>query len=511
MEKIAAVLWCVVVAGMFRIGTSQMLLPSAEREVLSGLGQAVAAILEGIPDSKCIPIFFIDGTTSHVTVMKELGQSTRNPWGVGVFEVAVDGQDANVTQAQLSRVVDEARRLRRLSWCVMVVVASNDPTFLTAYAQKSLKGRLLVWETRQLLVTSYTSRELRAALTSHWTFSMTNTMLMNVEYGFHMLRCGVYVYLPYSPRGAKVVEVAYWTFPQGLVYIASLPLFPEKFSNFYGSTVNVTALPYAPYWMTSGEGNNTKHYGIDYNQITTLAQALNFKFFVLPSANWDEVTDQVEARKSFIASIVYVVLPNRLEKYDFTHTFDYSPFCFGMAKPTLKPQWQSLYYPLANEVWAAVIATAVVECVALLMIIRVGLAWKNRHGGLDFGAVIQEVIGTLLGQGFTGKLSTSRSNRLLVALWLVFAFILGTAYRGNLTASLTLPKYPPRPETVEELVKHIDRATIEPYGISYKQFFTKSESKVFSALGKLMAVGVNIIDGYNDALKMKRVSHFLLK
>ncbi|KAG7162440.1 putative variant ionotropic glutamate receptor-like 8 [Homarus americanus] len=112
----------------------------------------------------------------------------------------------------------------------MVVVASNDPTFLTAYAQKSLKGRLLVWETRQLLVTSYTSRELRAALTSHWTFSMTNTMLMNVEYGFHMLRCGVYVYLPYSPRGAKVVEVAYWTFPQGLVYIASLPLFPEKFS-----------------------------------------------------------------------------------------------------------------------------------------------------------------------------------------------------------------------------------------------------------------------------------------
>ncbi|KAG7162441.1 hypothetical protein Hamer_G007981, partial [Homarus americanus] len=109
MEKIAAVLWCVVVAGMFRIGTSQMLLPSAEREVLSGLGQAVAAILEGIPDSKCIPIFFIDGTTSHVTVMKELGQSTRNPWGVGVFEVAVDGQDANVTQAQLSRVVDEAR------------------------------------------------------------------------------------------------------------------------------------------------------------------------------------------------------------------------------------------------------------------------------------------------------------------------------------------------------------------------------------------------------------------
>lgn len=34
----------------------------------------------------------------------------------------------------------------------------------------------------------------------------------------------------------------------------------------------------------------------------------------------------------------------------------------------------------------------------------------------------------------------------------MFAFIVGTAYRGNLTASLTAPKYPARPETLKELV-----------------------------------------------------------
>lgn len=39
-----------------------------------------------------------------------------------------------------------------------------------------------------------------------------------------------------------------------------------------------------------------------------------------------------------------------------------------MAKPTLKPQWQSLYNPMANEVWAAILATTFLMCVALVMV-----------------------------------------------------------------------------------------------------------------------------------------------
>ncbi|XP_069951452.1 uncharacterized protein [Cherax quadricarinatus] len=52
---------------------------------------------------------------------------------------------------------------------------------------------------------------------------------------------------------------------------------------------NITALPYAPYWMTNQEGNSIRYSGTDFNQITTTAQALNFTLNVLPSENWDEV------------------------------------------------------------------------------------------------------------------------------------------------------------------------------------------------------------------------------
>ncbi|KAG7162364.1 Ionotropic receptor 93a-like 14 [Homarus americanus] len=176
-----------------------------------------------------------------------------------------------------------------------------------------------------------------------------------------------------------------------------------------------------------------------------------------------------------------------------------------MAKPTLKPQWQSLYYPLSSSVWAAILATAVLTCMVLVTITRMNV-YRGEYSKIEALAVVQEVVGTLLGQGFTGQLSTSRSNPVLVAAWLVFAFIVGTAYRGNLTAALTLPKYPTRPENVEQLVKAVDKITMESWGTSYKGFFIQSQSRVFNALGKLMFLGTGIIDGLQEAM-VKRQAH----
>lgn len=62
------------------------------------------------------------------------------------------------------------------------------------------------------------------------------------------------------------------------------------------------------------------------------------------------------------------------------------------------------------------------------------------------------MFGSLLGQSVDMGKTTKNGFRVLVGGWLIFAFIIGTAYRGNLTAALTLPKYPPRPETIEQLV-----------------------------------------------------------
>lgn len=64
-----------------------------------------------------------------------------------------------------------------------------------------------------------------------------------------------------------------------------------------------------------------------------------------------------------------------------------------------------------------------------------------------------ETLAILLGQDIIYRLPKGDRSRLVVIVWLVFSFLLGTAYRGTLTAFLSVPEYPSRPENMEELAK----------------------------------------------------------
>ena len=63
----------------------------------------------------------------------------------------------------------------------MVVVVSEDPVFLVDFAEWSLRGRLLVWATKLLVVTRLVVRHLETLLPTYWTFSMMNAVFLNLE------------------------------------------------------------------------------------------------------------------------------------------------------------------------------------------------------------------------------------------------------------------------------------------------------------------------------------------
>ncbi|XP_071535572.1 ionotropic receptor 21a-like [Panulirus ornatus] len=447
------------------------------RDVLGGSGEAVGAVLRSASQPRCSVILLTDGTFQPHNVFKMVGE-VRAPWGVGVFEVAGDGQDDNVTQAQFSQVVGQARLLRQVSWCVTVVVVSDDPAFLTSFSEWSLKRRLLAWSTRLLVVTRLPLPELKNLLSSHWTYSMMNTMFLRHADTTSNIRCVVYCHIPYSPRGAETVTVASWSPDQGLTISPQQNLFPEKFTNFHGMTVNITGLSWRPYFTEYEEkatdGTSVKNYkGPDGLMFVTIADTLNFTYSFLPVSGWIDAADKVVERKSLMLVISHVLLQTRAERYDFTFAYTFTSFGFGLAKPVLKPQWQSLYYPLADEVWASTLA-ALLLMPGFMYMISKRYKWSSHdvHQGKNvvlsgtsgyhrnsrgFGAMIQELFGSFTGQTLSKWLPRDSPSRILMAVWLVFAFIFGTVYRGNLTAALTLPKYPPRPETVEELVDHVNR------------------------------------------------------
>ena len=65
--------------------------------------------------------------------------------------------------------------------------------------------------------------------------------------------------------------------------------------------------------------------------------------------------------------------------------------------------------------------------------------------------VTEQVVGTLLDQGMHGDLPRRVSTRVALTAWMMFAFIVGSVYRSNLTACLTAPTYPPRAENFADL------------------------------------------------------------
>ncbi|ROT85935.1 Variant Ionotropic Glutamate Receptor, partial [Penaeus vannamei] len=336
--------------------------------------------------------------------------------------------------------------------CTNVVVISRDLTFLTAFAKRSLQDRLLVWSTKLLLVTRRALREVQELLEAHWTFSMLNTALLNLWEDEGGARYDVYLHMPYGPGGKKSRRVATWTARRGVVLSARQRLFPEKFLNFHGAEVKITALPFLPFWNVAKEKGNggaevERYTGSDYVLLETLAWKMNFTISILPSSSWSEATRFVEERLAFMTSI-YHILPGRQERYDFTFTYEFAQFSFGLAKPFLRPRWQSLYYPLTDEVWAAILAAVVVVPLVLFVL----------------GRAAQDLTGMLLGQSPPQGLPRRSSTRVLVGAWLLFSMVVVYVYKGNLTASLMLPKYPPRPETLAELVTVVRKEVEEQKG-----------------------------------------------
>ncbi|XP_042878446.1 ionotropic receptor 21a-like [Penaeus japonicus] len=370
-----------------------------------------------------------------------------------------------------------------------IVVVSDDLTFLTTFAERSQKGRLLTWTTRLLLVTRMTSQKLRYLMTSHWTFSKMNVVFLNLGKSRKGgRRYSLYSHLPYTPEGPKMVEVGTWT-PESSLRLRG-PLFQEKYSNFYGAQVNVTSQTWIPQWkesvIRSPDGTEvTKYSGMDYQAIVVIAEVLNFTVNIIPTATFAEAVAKLEEGVSSILTMAYSIIPERLERHDFTRAVGIYRTTFAMANPKPQPSWYSLFYPLSREVWLSILAALAITSLVLRLLTYFG--GDQYPSGSYY--VTQEIYKILLGQDLVQHFSKTTASRLLFAGWLVFSLIIGVAYKSNLTTCLTLPEEPPRIETIQQLVGGVERILMPSYGKDWVNFYRNSDSKIYRTLGEKIHIG----------------------
>lgn len=69
------------------------------------------------------------------------------------------------------------------------------------------------------------------------------------------------------------------------------------------------------------------------------------------------------------------IMPHMVEEHDFSFFLEPFALAFSMAKETIKPCWQSLYYPLQTEVWVS-IAVVVFVVYAVFMLVGIQFSYE---------------------------------------------------------------------------------------------------------------------------------------
>ncbi|XP_063889396.1 glutamate receptor ionotropic, delta-1-like [Scylla paramamosain] len=390
--------------------------------------------------------------------------------------------------------------MRLMSWCTLVVVFSDNPTFLSVFAEMADEGRLMVWETRLLVITRIPLSNLQDLLQNYWTFSMMNTMFLKLNTSSGENHCQIYVHMPYSPAGSQVVQLASLKSGHTLVNIKERTLFPEKFNNFYGMKINLTWVPTRPYWnpvkQPGPNGTEVMSFtGREYLLMQSFAMIFNFTLNPLPWEGWPPVMRRLRTREAFLWPANLPILPHMLKQYDFSIFLERSTLGFTMAKPSIKPSWQSLYHPLRIEVWILILPTVIMVYIALMVMNQTG-----REKGPDAWIVMKQVLGTLLDEAIPGELPLRSTTRVVLTAWLLFSFIVGTVYRSNLTASLTIPKYPPRIETFSGLVEAETKILVVEYMDMFYNNFRQSTSEVLRTIAARMEIVPNEVIGISRCL-----------
>ncbi|MPC54325.1 hypothetical protein E2C01_048235 [Portunus trituberculatus] len=198
--------------------------------------------------------------------------------------------------------------------------------------------------------------------------------------------------------------------------------------------VNISWLPLTPYWMEEKRpgpnGTEARTYtGREYRIMENIGSILNFSLNPLPFIGAEAVRKRLITREAFLWPVNLPVLPHMLDLFDISFFLEPSTLAFSMVKPSMKATWQSLYYPL-----------------------RVEMNRSGKDKGPDPWLVMKQVLGTLLDEAIPGQLPLRSTTRVVLTAWLLFSFIVGTVYRSNLTASLTVVKDPPRIKSFAGLV-----------------------------------------------------------
>ncbi|XP_050714182.1 glutamate receptor ionotropic, kainate glr-3-like [Eriocheir sinensis] len=462
--------------------------------------------------------------------------------GNAAFQVKLSYLNSNATQTYMKEAVDNVRRMDELWHCLALVVVSDNPTFLAAFAHLSLRRHALRWSTKILVLTRLSNSELGGL---HSLLSNRNAMLLQVQESERASsidgRVGVYVWSPYSAPGSKPWRVATWTPHSSLTLASNMPLFPDKFHVFSSAPTLTVAIEVLPHntisWVEDSKapsGQRLVFKGHMDNIVKYLAKATNFTFWYvlspergfgtkLPDGSWTGMLGMVMREEADFSPAPFILSPVRKEAADHTIPYYYGNVRILSGLSGLKVDPWGFLLPLTPLAWAATLMALMLVFVILqllpycLPISTLGRGgWSVNNAFSCVRIILQQDI-VLLAELWWWE-------RLVLGLWMLTTLVVTKSYAGKLMSLLAV-RYVPQPyQTLRDVLDDpqvamlwqknsyneqylrdvktgIFREVAELEGVGRLKFHTQAQTKYMTVLDTLVRAGDHVIVDFEISLR----------
>ncbi|KAG7163307.1 Glutamate receptor ionotropic, delta-2-like 12 [Homarus americanus] len=368
---------------------------------------------------------------------------------------------------------------------VVIVVSDDAEDFFLKTSPQFLRGNLLV----AVLVLTASPQQLLNSLDHRWNpqflllFNLNATLdskvllqderiqrcrhiaLIEPAKRFIPPRFQVFTSMPYKSLGQGPAV----KFPLGLWsernFALKPDLFPERFTTFDGTQLHLGSWCDDFPFLYPEKGVCV---GSSLDLLHIMATKLNFTYNVQmepadhnwgskENGTWTGMLGDLIYNDADLVINVFQLTEEIFAEFDISYPYHVESYVFLLVVPPPVPQWRGLSYSFTATVWLAIILTIVLVTVLLTVCL---LLVPDQQ---DPSMVFLLIISGAARQGVKHNLWASWT-RLWVGWWWLACVIITTAYTSNLVAFLTVPVYPTRIETVEQLAASGLRLCMQDYG-----------------------------------------------
>ncbi|XP_068248214.1 glutamate receptor 1-like [Palaemon carinicauda] len=272
--------------------------------------------------------------------------------------------------------------------------------------------------------------------------------------------------------GKQLVDLGTWNKKD---FRTKRRLFIDRFDDMSEKTMQIFAQTVdRPLFYEDLEGQIK---GINLKILQTMSSSLRFALNISAKfdVSWTEVLEPVKDGKNDIFINFSLMTPERMREYHMTVPYLMEGYGIMLEVPPLLPRWKNMLYPFEFYVWIATLVSVI------SMSITYHLIYQEYEKSFVINAI--SVFQCLLLNSMSTIPKLWRI-RLFLFLWCVVSWILHICYTSNLIAVLTVPAFPKKIETMQELADSDYRLCVLDYGDPVPEALEISDHPDLAKLGR---------------------------